>query len=343
MRRLGISAPLAWSPDDEANAGEMMAAAFPDRIARRRDLEEGEASRAAASEGVFRFPSGREARCNAPLAGVQWLCALEVDSGERMGYIRLAAPVSEATALRLLESRIVTEKTVEWNGLIPRLHETKRAGRIPLGGHKRPCRRDELLPFLPTLFAEQGLSVLPWDENRGAAQRLLDRIRFFVNHNESVVNKKPPQSDISLGWDDESLITEAADWLGPFIWDGSDTGKGEIINADCFCNALANRLGWEDSREMDQLVPDQFVLPSGRKRPFDYRSGDPVLCVRLQDAFGITGNCAVLGVPIVFHLLSPADRPIQITRDLPGFWAGSYAEVRKEMRGRYPKHNWPEM
>jgi len=93
---------------------------------------------------------------------------------------------------------------------------------------------------------------------------------------------------------------------------------------------------------MDTQVPDQYSLPSGRKRLIDYSSGEPVIRLRLQDAFGINGAQMVMGHSIVFHLLSPADRPIQITRDLNGFWTGSYAAVRKEMRGRYPKHHWPE-
>ncbi|MCL2127261.1 MAG: ATP-dependent helicase, partial [Treponema sp.] len=98
----------------------------------------------------------------------------------------------------------------------------------------------------------------------------------------------------------------------------------------------------DKKREMDKEVPEQYVLPSGRKRDIDYGSGTPVIRLRLQDAFGIKGRTEIRGIPAVFHLLSPAGRPVQITSDLDGFWAGSYAEVRKEMRGRYPKHQWPE-
>jgi ATP-dependent helicase HrpB len=93
---------------------------------------------------------------------------------------------------------------------------------------------------------------------------------------------------------------------------------------------------------MDAEVPDSFALPKGRKGRIEYGSGEPVLSLRLQDAFGIIGEQKILGVPVVFCLLSPANRPIQTTRDLSGFWRGSYAEVRKDLRGRYPKHNWPE-
>ena len=325
IKRLGLSLPPEWAAEDEADAGELLARAFPDRIAKRRD------------EGIFRFPSGREGRVNAPFTNAQWLCALEVDSGERMGFIRLALPVSEQTALSVLEKHTFTEKTIEWKGLVPRLIRTKKAGRIPLGEERTPCRRDELLPSLPVMLKERGLSVLPWNDNRGEAQQLLERIRFFVTHNSIAVN-----GNELARWNDELLANEASDWLGSFVWNGGETGKGDIIDTDGLCGALINRLGWEEKREMDKLVPGYFTVSSGRKRHIEYGSGEPVIRLRLQDAFGITGQCAVLGVPIVFHLLSPADRPVQITRDLNGFWAGSWAEIRKEMRGRYPKHRWPE-
>jgi len=334
LRRLGFSGQRRWTAEDEADIGEMMAAAFPDRIAKRRDSDGAIESGVAADERVFRFPSGREARCGMPAAGAEWLCALEVDSGERVGYIRLAVPVGRETALSTLEKRTVCEKTVEWNGLAPRLTESKKAGRILLGEKRRPCRRDELLPFLSAMLRERGLSVLPWEENRGAPRKLLERIRFYA--------MRSPPGGGGQCWKDESLADEAAKWLGPYVWGGSDTGRGNIVEAENLRDALVARLGRKEKREMDALVPEDFDLPSGRKRPVDYGSGEPVVRLRLQDAFGVSGPNAVMGTPIVFHLLSPADRPVQITRDLAGFWTGSYPEVRREMRGRYPKHRWPE-
>jgi ATP-dependent helicase HrpB len=138
------------------------------------------------------------------------------------------------------------------------------------------------------------------------------------------------------------LIEEAPSWLGPFVWDGAESGKGSIITGKSLAAALSARLGWEKKIELERKVPEYFDLPNGRRRHIDYSSGEPVLRLRLQDAFGIKSETNILSVPIVFHVLSPADRPIQVTRDLTSFWKGSYAEVRKEMRGRYPRHNWPE-
>ena len=252
-----------------------------------------------------------------------------------MGYIRLAVAISEETALATLGKQTVTEKVVEWNGLIPRSKEIKKAGRIILDEKQVRCSRNEVILALSPMLTEKGLSLLPWEENNKGPSRLFERIRFFVNRKNNAVNNN------SAFWSDESLLKETSEWLGPFIWNGAEKGR-EIIDADGLYNALTNRLGFKEKQEMDKLVPEYFTMPSGRKRLIDYSSGEPVLQIRLQDAFGITGNCSVMGVPYVFHLLSPAGRPVQITRDLIGFWKGSYADVRKDMRGRYPKHHWPE-
>jgi ATP-dependent helicase HrpB len=320
---LELSLPLEWNSEDEAGIGTLLARAFPGRIAKRQ-------AAAKTGEGIFRFISGREGRIRSPLAGFEWLCALDLAAGERMGFIHLAVPVSEAAALESLKPYLIEAEKTEWQGLVPRRIVTQKAGKITLSIRRRPCLRTELLQELPGLLRENGITLLPWDDEQGVPRRLLQRIRFFA------ANLKTG-SMTSGGWTDDALITDAAEWLGPFI-----SGKGAIINGKGLSGALVHRLGWEAMREMDRLVPDQFVLPSGKKRTIEYGSGEPVMRLRLQDAFGLPGTCELLSVPVVFHLLSPADRPIQITRDLGGFWAGSYAEVRKEMRGRYPKHQWPE-
>ena len=334
-KRLGIPQLQKWSVEDEANAGEIAAAAFPDRIAKHRTGDAGVSGTTAHDEAVFRFPSGREGRVKPPFTNTEWLCALEADSGERMGFIRLAVPVSEETALAALAKQTVIEKTVEWNGLVPGLFETKKAGRIILNEKRKNCSREDVVRALPAMLKERGLGVLPWEENNNSSLRLLERIRFFVNHNNTEVN-----SEENL-WKDEFIIQDSTEWLGSFVWNGAEKGR-EIINAENLYNALACRLGFKEKREMDTIAPDVFTLPSGRKKQIDYSSGEPVLRIRLQDAFGITGKCQIMGVPVVFHLLSPADRPVQITNDLEGFWSGSYADVRKDMKGRYPKHFWPE-
>jgi ATP-dependent helicase HrpB len=258
--------------------------------------------------------------------------AVEVDAGERAARIGLAAPLSPAGALAALAGEIRTETTVAWRNLIPRTTVTRRAGRLVISEERRPSLREEIPPELPILLRDKGLGILPWDEG---ARLLLDRIRFFAGSGD---RRGPDPAQ----WTDEVLCRTAPDWLGPVVWGGSNRGKGPVIDGAGLVRALEIRLGWEQKQELDRRVPGFFILPNRKKRSLDYGSGEPVLRLRLQDAFGIGEEKRILGIPVVFHLLSPADRPIQITADLPGFWAGSYGEVRKELRGRYPKHSWPE-
>jgi ATP-dependent helicase HrpB len=215
---------------------------------------------------------------------------------------------------------------------------------------------------LPRLLGEQGLAILPWEDEADAPRKFLDRIRFFAAHspNASSPVKAPdlvsqadsyPRTCCAGGlqgtvvdfWIDNKLLSDGETWLGPFIWEGNQkTGKGPVIDGKGLIHALESRLGWDLSRELDKQVPPNLCPPQRKKAVPKYSSGEPVLRFRLQDAFGITSVRKILGAVVIFQLLSPADRPIQTTGDLPGFWSGSYADVRKEMRGRYPKHAWPE-
>jgi ATP-dependent helicase HrpB len=340
LRRLGEKGPLSWSAEDEANAGELLARAFPDRLARRRNVSRNDFSQnSGGAEAVFRFTSGREGRLTLPLAAAEWVCALEVDAGDRLGFLKLAVPVAEQTALDALKSQTFLETIVEWTGLVPRCRERACAGKIEIFARQRPCTRAEVLAELSALFCREGLSLLPWEENSGASRRLLEHIRFYDAHTPG---------GTGADWTDAALAAEAAAWLGPFVWQGAESARGPIIDGGALVDALENRLGWQHKEKFNRLVPDQFTISAEagkkpvRKKSIDYSSGEPLVRIRLQDAFGISKACTILSVPVTFELLSPADRPVQITRDLEGFWAGSYAEVRKEMRGRYPKHRWPE-
>ncbi|MDR2028371.1 MAG: ATP-dependent helicase HrpB [Treponema sp.] len=328
LRRLGLAEEaLSWEPRDEAGVGDLLAAAFPDRIARR------QAPPDQGGPGKFRFVSGREARIQGPLESQEWLVAPEADAGERTGFIRLAAPLSPEAALGLLEPQIRTEEGIRWKGLVPRSTLSRYAGRLLISEEGGPGSREGVLRALPRLLEDRGLAVLPWEEDRGAPRRLLDRIRFFAAHGG------PAEG---AAFTDEALVRDAALWLGPHIREGRGAGKAPVIDGKGLMEALLARLGWEQKHALDTQAPECFSLPRGKKRLLDYGSGEPELRLRLQEAFGIGGESRIMGVPVVFCLLSPADRPIQITRDLAGFWTGSYAAVRREMRGRYPKHSWPE-
>jgi ATP-dependent helicase HrpB len=312
---------LRWEAAEEGYLGKLLGTAFPDRIAQYQD------------RGRFRFPGGREARIEGALENAPWVVAPEVDAGERLGFIRLASPLSREEALELLAGKIQAETRISWTGLNPRTILVRSAGRLVIEEEKRPSFREEAAGDLPRLLKKSGLSLLPWEEEKGAPKRLLDRIRFFAAHG---AGKAAEFTD----WSGEALINDAAVWLCPFIWDAGE--QGPVITGKGLIRALETRLNRNHKIELDRLVPETFSLPNGKKRPLLYNTGEPVLSLRLQDAFGIPSESKILSFNIVFHLLSPADRPIQITRDLAGFWAGSYSEVRKEMRGRYPKHHWPE-
>jgi len=134
------------------------------------------------------------------------------------------------------------------------------------------------------------------------------------------------------------LIATVDEWLAPFL--PGAVGRADLEQLDV-AMVLRSQLPWPEGADLDQTAPAQLVLPSGRSAPIDYSGEQPDAFVRVQDLFGVTVHPTAGGVPIRLHLLSPADRPIQVTADLVGFWSGSWAEVRKEMAGRYPKHHWP--
>lgn len=329
IRRLRLNAgtETGWSAEEESGIGELLAAAFPDRIAARQDAGGNTGSR------CFRFVSGREARIAGPLENADWLVAAEVDAGERSGFIRQGAPVSAETALAILKKQAVSEIRVEWKGLAPRTVVSRRAGRLFLGEERRVSSIGEAAEDLPRLLREKGLGILPWEGGKAAPRLLLSRIRFFSEHAAGT------KSD---AWTEEALIHDAAEWLKPFIVDPKDQADGLVLSSSSLITALTTRFGWDLSPVLEREVPDFYMLPTGRRRMIDYSSGEPVLSARLQDCFGISVHPRIMGVPVIFHLLSPADRPVQITSDIAGFWTGSYADVRKEMKGRYPKHFWPE-
>ena len=161
-----------------------------------------------------------------------------------------------------------------------------------------------------------------------AAKTLIARAKLMRQHDPAV-------PDLSQ----DRLLETLDDWLLPFI-SGVKTAE-EWKNFDIL-PALKAWLGWDHMQAMDQNVPAGFKTPLGRVIPIDYDGTQPKIAVRLQEMFGVTRHPTAAGTPIQITLLSPAQRPVQVTEDLPGFWRSSYADVRKDMRGRYPKHPWPE-
>ncbi|MBN9280271.1 MAG: ATP-dependent helicase HrpB, partial [Hyphomicrobium sp.] len=212
-----------------------------------------------------------------------------------------------------------------------RSRRTERLGAITLRSEPRPTKPGpEIAAVLARGIAKMGIERLPWSK---AQQQLRARVAFV-----RAAGAADDWPDLS----DAALAATAEGWLAPFL--GSATSLADI-NADLLGSALDALIPWSARQRLDELAPTHFTAPTGNRHAIDYESeGAPILAIRVQELFGLAAHPAIADgrLPLTLHLLSPAHRPIQITRDLPGFWAGSWADVRSEMRGRYPKHPWPE-
>jgi ATP-dependent helicase HrpB len=316
--RLG-GGSLSYGPADEAALPPLLAAAFPDRIARRQE------------SGLFRVPAGREFRVDGPLSREEWLVVPEADAGERSGTARLAAALRSEDAERALSASYSEARTerirVEWEGLAPRSFSCRRAGRLTLAERRVKTDPGALPEAFAELLAERGLSLLPWDSKGASPAALLDRIRFWGR-----------RGGPAGAFADAALVAEAASWLGPFL----RADGGDVVDSAALREALRARLGYRDAAELDRVVPESLETPAGTRRRLEYAGDDVFLDVRIQEVFGLGETPRILGVPVTLRLLSPAERPLQTTRDLASFWRTTYAEVRKELRGRYPRHYWPE-
>ena len=294
----------------------------PDRIARRRPASV-RYLLANGAGGVL------DARDN--LGTSEWLAIadLEVRPDGGDAPILLAAPITDRDAETL--GGVRTEIVREWDRRTRevRVARERRIGAIVLATSPvddRDAAQDALLAGVRA----EGLELLP---RLGEATPLRARLAFCRRH-------------LGTDWpavDDEALLDRLDEWLRPALV-RLDARRARDLGRVDVASAVGHLVPWSLAGRLEELAPTHVTTPNGRRRTVDYTGDDPVVSVRLQDAFGWHATPRLAGgrVPIVISLLSPADRPVQITRDLAGFWAGSYAQVRAEMRGRYPKHKWPE-
>jgi ATP-dependent helicase HrpB len=319
IRAEGAEGPGARPP--AGGIGALLASAFPDRIAQRTEYRGADAS--------FRIAAGRSLRASGSLAQSPWIVALDADAGASEGRIYSGSPLEEAEALALLETRSTLATEADWKGLILKLRNTRRVGAIALGtGPAAKPAREELASLLAARLAVEGLGILPWEE--GAAEALA-RLRLFASSGQASLD------GASLA--PERLVERAADWLGPWIL----VGGGPLLDGLSLRKAVAGLVPRGLKGELDRLAPESLELPSGSSRPIHYAgSGGPYVEARVQEFFGLARQPSVLGLPLVLRLLDPGGKPLQVTSDLPGFWKGSWAQARKDLRGRYPKHEWPE-
>ncbi|HSJ90693.1 MAG TPA: ATP-dependent helicase HrpB, partial [Ilumatobacter sp.] len=320
-RRIGIR----FDPDliDADRAGAALLHAFPDRLAARR------------RPGQFQLRTGAGAWLpdTDPLAHEPFVVAADLDGKRGRSRIRLAAGLdADEVAMELadeIDERVRLEWDVDRNDLVERVE--RRLGGMQLGS---TTRRASPGPATTTALMERvratRLVVLGWSS---ASVSLRERVAFLHRV------RGEPWPD----WSVDALVETVDDWLVPYL--PGATGRQDLERLDVG-TVLRSQLPWPLGGELDELVPERLELPTGRSVAIAYGTeagqDEPVARVRVQELFGTTVHPTAGGRPIVLHLLSPADRPIQITSDLPGFWAGSWADVRKELAGRYPKHQWPD-
>jgi ATP-dependent helicase HrpB len=207
--------------------------------------------------------------------------------------------------------------------------EERRFGAIVLERRSVPVDACDALPALLAAVRSGGLDLLPWSDS---ARRLRARVQALRAWMPAF-----GLPDVS----DTALLATLEQWLAPFL-DG--VHRLDALRADAVLQALSTLLDHAQRQMLDQHAPESLVVPSGQQRRLDYIAGEPVLAVKLQELFGLADTPRIGGgqVPVTLHLLSPAGRPIQVTQDLHGFWQRTYPEVRRELKGRYPRHPWPE-
>jgi len=329
-RRLVDSTPPdSCSPPCTVEPGALLALAYPDRIAQRRGARDGRYRLSGGSSGG----SGAELPLGDALVAHPYLVAAELDARGRDARIQLALPLSEAGLRQTLAERIRSADVVAWDQELESVTSRRetRLGALVLDSQPTALTDPECtLSLLLDQVERQRERALNWDES---ARQLQARV--------ALVRARDPGGswpDLS----DESLRLNLRDWLSP--WLQGKRGLAEV-RALSLSQVLGGLLDWGQRIQLDDWAPQTLTTPAGRRRRLDYCAGsEPVLPVPVQELFGTSETPAVCRgqVPVNLHLLSPAGRPVQITRDLAGFWGRGYPEVRKELRGRYPKHAWPE-
>jgi len=321
-RAAPIGAPKP-RPTPGNELAEAIALAFPDRVSRRRDSS-GEQWQSVGGRGFRLDPTS-------PLARSEWLAVAEVAGAASGARILSAAAIDASDVEALFADDIETYTDVRFDPATAAISATKgrRLGAIRLSSAPDPKPDQGAIEAgLLDAVRRHGLSILPWSDS---ALALRQRAAFAAKHDDKIAD---------LG--DAALLARLDEWLPAPL-----AGKRRLdaIDPGALRNALDGLLGYEATRTIDKLAPTQFQSPVGSSHPIDYAaSGGPTVEVRAQALYGLKDHPTVANgrIPLTLAITSPAHRPIQTTKDLPAFWAGSWRDVAKEMRGRYPKHPWPD-
>jgi ATP-dependent helicase HrpB len=305
-----------------ASPGLLLALAYPDRIAKSRG-----------AGGAFLLANGRGATLDpaSALSRAPYLAVGEIAGTAAAGRILLAAALTLAEIETHFGDRIESRNEVTFDETSASLRgrQLRRLGALALA--ERPMKvepSDDTARLLAEGIARIGINQLPWTKS---LRQWRDRV-LFLRRAEG--DDWPDLSDAAL--------KANTDWLASLF-----TSKTALagLSADDFSEGVGGLIPWTLRRRLDAEAPTHFTAPSGSSVPIDYEAEEgPKLAIRVQELFGLDRHPSIAGgrVPLVIELLSPAHRPVQVTRDLPGFWRGSYAAVKAEMKGRYPRHPWPD-
>jgi ATP-dependent helicase HrpB len=337
-RDLGVRAEGRDAPIEP---GLLLAFAYPDRIGKRRPGDGGRYQLANGRGAAFAGPE--------PIAREELIVAVDLDDRERDARILLAAPLARADLLEHFAAQLVERAEVEWDARAEAVlaRRTLRLGELviedkPLAEVPPEAAAAALLDGLRAL----GIDALPWeDESRDLAARVefVRGLNGAQNGAGGARAGEQPRGEVGAWPDfsDAALLGDLA-WLEPFL--AGATRRAHLARVPLVA-ALRARLTPPQQRALDTLAPTHVTLPTGTRARIDYRDDNaPVASMRMQEVFGLAATPKIGGgrVPVTFKLLSPAQRPLQVTRDLASFWRNAYVDVRKDMRGRYPRHYWPE-
>lgn len=317
-----MSCEIVNGPVDPYEVGLLVAQAYPERIASARP----------GNNAQFQLANGRYAMAGHQdsLAHEAWLAVAHVDARDGLGKIFLAAPLNpKDLAPMVKEQEIITWDTRK-GGLIA--SKDLRIGNIVLSSTPLKTPGEEhLTQAICNAIQKEGKNLLNWDE----------RVQNWQNRVLSLRSWRPDE-----GWPDvstETLLQIPEEWLAPYL---KGVKKPEDLKKLHLAEILHYSLTWDQQQDLDRLAPQVLEVPSGSKVPLEYKTNGeaPVLAVRLQQMFGLAETPRVNDnqIPVLLHLLSPSNRPVQVTRDLKNFWNSTYFEVKKELKRRYPKHSWPE-
>ncbi|MHB8448364.1 MAG: ATP-dependent helicase C-terminal domain-containing protein, partial [Rudaea sp.] len=297
---------------------------FPDRVARQ---DANDPRRYALSNG-----RGADLHQNSQLYGEPWLIVADLRFDERDSLILAAAPFDADLLERDFPADFTRERTSRWNRdkRAVETFEERRFAQLVLERRSVPAKADDALPALLAAVRDVSLVSLPWSDHANTLRLRVACLREWCPELEL--------PDLS----DTALLASLDEWLAPYL-----AGKTRLdaLTPTLLGEALASLLDHTQRRSVDALAPESLTVPSGSHKRLTYEPGKPpVLAVKLQELFGLADTPRIANgkVAVTLHLLSPAQRPIQVTQDLRGFWERTYPEVKKELKGRYPRHPWPD-